>query len=81
MTMGKATGTGTPPATTPARSPIEQQAQDLMNEGDEGNIDNVFDVMEDLIQIEEQLPAGSPLRPPWNEFYASMMEIAAGGGE
>lgn len=56
-------------------SEIEQAARDLLDENDEGNIDNVFDVIDDLTSIEEQLPADSPLRAEWDAFYADCMQI------
>jgi hypothetical protein len=76
----KDAGTGTPPNKGAQLSPIEQRARDLLTEDEEGNIDNVFDIMDDLTEIEEELPQNSPLRAEWNTFYESCMEIAANVG-
>jgi hypothetical protein len=71
----KTAGTGAPLSKTPQLSAVEREAQEMMDDGDEGNIDNVFDVLEDMMSIEERLPANSQLRAPWDEFYTSMMKI------
>jgi len=74
----KPAGSGRQNTTTaaPKRSPIERQVAELLAENEEGNIDNVFDIMEELTDFEERLPRTSPLRPQWDEFYAECMEIA-----
>jgi hypothetical protein len=71
----KKAGTGAPPAKTPALSAVEREAQGMIDEDAEGNIDNVFDILEDMMDIEERLPANSQLRPVWDEFYSSCMKI------
>lgn len=75
----KDAGTGAPPSKVQL-SPIEQRARELLDEDADGNIDNVFDIMDDLTEIEEALPQNSPLRAEWNAFYESCMETAASVG-
>jgi hypothetical protein len=68
-------------APAPKRSPIELQVQELLAENAAGNIDNVFDIMEELADYEERLPRTSPLRPEWDEFYADCMSTAVSVSE
>jgi hypothetical protein len=71
----KTAGTGAPLNKKPQLSAVEREAQEMLNENDEGNIDNVFDVLEDMTSIEERLPANSQLRPAWDAFHEEMMQI------
>jgi hypothetical protein len=73
----KKAGSGAPMPKSSAAplTEIEQQAQAMLDDNDEGNIDNVFDVIDDLMSIEEELPKSSRLRPAWDAFYASCIEI------
>lgn len=56
-------------------SAVEQEAQEMLRANDEGEIDNVFDILEDMNDIEQRLPATSPLRPAWDAFHEECMEI------
>lgn len=58
-----------------ALSPIEVEAKDLLKENDEGMIDNVFDIIDELFRIEEGLPADSSVRVEWDAFYADMVAL------
>jgi hypothetical protein len=66
----------TPRNDKPKLSAVEQEATAMLEDAE--NIDNVFDVIEELTSIEERLPASSPLRAEWDPFYASCMETIVG---
>lgn len=72
--MAKKTS-GTPMNKEPALTAVEREAQAMLTSNDEGEIDNVFDIIEEMTSIEERLPATSRLRPQWDAFHAECMEI------
>ena len=56
-------------------SPIELEAKELLKQNDEGMIDNVFDIIDELFSIEEGLSADSPVRSDWDPFYEECMRL------
>jgi hypothetical protein len=38
-----------------------------------GNIDNIFDIVVEAGEIDDELPRNSQLRPAWDRFYAGCM--------
>jgi hypothetical protein len=58
-----------------AQSEIEAKVAALLKSSDDGDIDNVYDIISELQEYDEQLPKTSPLRPEWNAFVASCSEI------
>jgi hypothetical protein len=71
----KIAGSGAPVSKGPALSAVEREAQEMLTSNDEGEIDNVFDILEDMTSIEERLPANSALRPAWDAFHEECMQI------
>lgn len=53
---------------------VEREAQNMLDSNDEGEIDNVFDVFEEMNDIEQRLPATSALRERWDTFYEECMQ-------
>jgi len=72
------TGTGAPTISAPPLSEVEREVQDLLDSDANGDIDNVFDIVEELLDLEERLPENSRLRPAWNNFHADCMKIMTG---
>jgi len=73
--MAKKHGASGAPIHQPAAlTAVEEEAQEMMRANDEGEIDNVFDIFDDVSGIEERLPATSALRPAWDTFHGEMME-------
>jgi hypothetical protein len=66
---------GAPPSKGPALSAVEREAQAMLDSNDEGEIDNVFDILEDMTDIEQRLPATSALRERWDTFHEECMQI------
>jgi hypothetical protein len=71
----KKAGTGAPLNKTPQLTALEREVQDLLDQDADGNLDNVFDIIDELVDFEERLPANSALRPAWDEFHAGCMKI------
>ena len=59
-------------------SDVERAAQSLLQQNDNGDIDNVWDIIDELMDIEQRLPATSPLRAEWNVFYEECESIMRG---
>jgi hypothetical protein len=57
-------------------SDVEQEVQQLLDDNDAGNIDNVFDHLGDMYEIDQKLPKTSKLRPAFDKLYAEFGEIA-----
>jgi hypothetical protein len=57
-------------------SDVEKEVQSLLDENDAGMIDNVFDHLGDMYDIDKRLPKTSKLRPAFDQLYAEFMEIA-----
>jgi hypothetical protein len=53
----------------------------MLRSNDDGEIDNVFDIMEDMNDINERLPATSSLRGDWDAFYEECMKIVIDSAE
>ena len=69
-----------PAASAPAPSngaatPIELEARKLMDADKNGDIDNVFDIVEELEAIRKGLPKTSELYPEWKRFYDDCCRI------
>lgn len=58
-----------------ALTPIEIEARELLDADKNGDIDNVFDIVEDLEAIRKGLPKTSELYPEWKRFYDDCCRI------
>jgi hypothetical protein len=65
----------TPSNAQPPLSPIEQRAAELMRQNDDGELDNVFDIVDELAEIGDALPRSSPLRERWDQFAGECEQI------
>jgi hypothetical protein len=54
---------------------IEQQVSELLAANDAGDIDNVFDIIDELVDYDKRLPKTSPLRAQWDAFFAECEQI------
>ena len=73
-----------PKADAKPASDIEAKVAALLKSDADGDIDNVYDILTELQEYDEQLPKTSPLRPRWNAFVSSceqiVMEVPLGEG-
>jgi hypothetical protein len=63
-------------------STAETQAARFLKDYDDGNIDNAWDVISDLAELDKRLSKSSPLRPAFDKMYGEMEDIcreSAGG--
>ena len=58
-----------------ALTPIEAEARKLMDADAAGDIDNVFDIVEELETVRKGLPKTSDLYPEWKRFYDDCCRI------
>ncbi|MBA2543996.1 MAG: hypothetical protein H0V17_30415 [Deltaproteobacteria bacterium] len=63
------------PTSAPVLSPVEREAQNMLDLNDEGEIDNVFDIQEEMNDIEQRLPETSVFRARWDVFHEECMQI------
>ena len=63
------------PVTTAAVAGIELEVTKLLAANDAGDIDNVFDIIDELLDYDKRLPKASKLRPVWNAFFAECEQI------
>ena len=56
-------------------TPIEAEARKLMAADAAGDIDNVFDIVEELETVRKGLPKTSDLYPEWKRFYDDCCRI------
>jgi hypothetical protein len=54
---------------------IEQEVTELLAANDAGDIDNVFDIIDELVDYDKRLPKTSPLRAQWDAFFAECEQI------
>ena len=59
----------------PATLAIERQVREMLDADAAGDIDNVFDIVEELMDYDQRLPKASALRPPWDKFFADCERI------
>lgn len=57
-------------------SDVEKEVQQLIDDNDAGNIDNVFDHLGDMYEIDKKLPKTSKLRPAFDQLFTEFVEIA-----
>lgn len=62
-----------------ALSDVEREAAALLERDAMGDIDNVFEIVEQLLDLHGRLPRGSTLRPRFDEFVARCQDAMAGG--
>jgi len=78
-TAPKASKSTTKDKTPPKKlSPIEKKVAELLKSNDNGDVDNVWDIAEELAEFEDKLPQTSSLRPAWDAFYSECEEIMSG---
>lgn len=63
------------PKAKPAASAVEREVAEMLRASDDGEIDNVWDIAADLVDLDKRLPKSSPLRPQWNKFVADCEQI------
>ncbi len=49
----------------------------MLQDYEDGSIDNAFDVIGDAYELDKQLPKTSPLRPAFDKMYGELGEICA----
>lgn len=63
-----------PPAAEPAGN-AETEAAQFLKDYDDGNIDNAWDVIGDLAELDKRLSKSSPLRPAFDKMYGEIEDI------
>ncbi len=58
-------------------SEIEKEVAALLEDYDAGNVDNAFDVVGDMYEMDKKLPKTSPLRKRFDKMYKDIVEICA----
>ena len=53
----------------------ETEAAQFLKDYDDGNIDNAWDVIGDLAELDKRLSKSSPLRPAFDKMYGEMETI------
>lgn len=72
----KAKATKAKPAKpAPAQSDVEREVAEMLRASEDGEIDNVWDIAADLMDLDKRLPKKSPLRPQWNKFFTDCEQI------
>ena len=56
--------------TSNALSQVEREVEDLLAKDEAGEVDNVFDIVAKLMELDDLLPRTSSLRPRWDTFVA-----------
>ena len=62
-------------AAKPTGAAIERQVTALLASNDAGEIDNVFDIIDELVDYDKRLPKTSPLRKQWDAFFTECEQI------
>ena len=60
-----------------ASSEVEQQVASLLQDYEDGNVDNAFDVIGDMYEMDQKLSKSSPLRKAFDKMYADMAQLCA----
>jgi hypothetical protein len=71
----KQTTTKAKPRTAAARSAVEVEAAKLLASYEAGDIDNAWDVMPQLMELDKTLPRSSPLWKAFNRMSVELGEI------
>lgn len=58
---------------------VEKEAASLLDDYDNGEIDNAFDVLEKLLDIDRRLPKESSLRKDFDEMFQEIETICREG--